>query len=75
MGEGISAGIESGYCLANAIIQNMNNPETIYDEYKNSVENLRQYVINQWDLVGSLAGSFKHMCKRHITEISDIPCI
>lgn len=34
MGEGISAGMESGYCAVQAIIQHFDDLEMIYSDYK-----------------------------------------
>lgn len=34
MGEGISAGLESGYCITEAITEHFDNTDAIYDNYK-----------------------------------------
>lgn len=61
MGEGISAGMESGHCLAAAITNHFNNPDQIYEEYKNGTYNLHDYMKRQWSFVGSMADTFTEM--------------
>ena len=61
MGEGISAGMESGHCLAAAITNHFNNPDQIYEEYKNGAYNLHDYMKRQWSFVGSMADTFTEM--------------
>ena len=41
MGEGISAGMESGYCAASAVMKHFDNPETVREAYRQSTENLK----------------------------------
>ena len=61
MGEGISAGMESGYCVAKAFMENFDNPETVREAYRQSMENLKSYMQRQWSLVGGMAGTFREM--------------
>ncbi len=61
MGEGISAGMESGYCAAYAIMEHFDNPETVGEAYRQSTENLKSYMQRQWSLVGGMAGTFREM--------------
>ena len=61
MGEGVSAGMESGYCAASAIADHFDEPPMVYEIYKKSTENLKYYMQRQWSLVGSMAGTFKEM--------------
>ncbi len=61
MGEGISAGMESGYCAASTIMKHFDNPQMAYGVYKRGIENLRSYMQRQWSLVGWLAGTFREM--------------
>ncbi len=61
MGEGISAGMESGYCAAYAIAEHFDHPSLACEAYKKSTENLKSYMQRQWSLVGGLAGTFKDM--------------
>ncbi len=61
MGEGISAGMESGYCAACAIAAHSDNPEAIREAYRQSTENLKSYMQRQWSLVGGMAGTFREM--------------
>ena len=61
MGEGISAGIESGHCAACAIMEHFDNPQVACEAYRQSTENLKSYMRRQWRLVGGMAGTFKEM--------------
>ena len=61
MGEGISAGMESGYCAASAIMGHFDNPEMACEVYRRSTENLKSYMQRQWSLVGGIAATFKEM--------------
>lgn len=61
MGEGISAGLESGYCIAHAICEYFDNYNLIYDNYKMFTDDLKSYMQRQWHLVGSMANTFSEM--------------
>ncbi len=61
MGEGISAGMESGYCVACAIMEHFDNPKMACEAYRQSTENLKSYMQRQWSLVGGMAGTFREM--------------
>lgn len=61
MGEGISAGMESGYCAACAIMEHFDNPSIACEAYRQSTENLKSYMQRQWSLVGGMTGTFKEM--------------
>ena len=61
MGEGISAGMESGYRAALAIMEYFDNPSIACEAYRQSTENLRSYMQRQWSLVGGMAGTFREM--------------
>jgi flavin-dependent dehydrogenase len=61
MGEGVSAGMESGYCASMALAGNIDNPEKALDEYRNKVSDLHGYMKRQWELVAGMAGTFKEM--------------
>ena len=61
MGEGISAGMESGYCAAAAIMGHFNDPSTACEAYRKSTENLKSYMQRQWSFVGGIAGTFREM--------------
>lgn len=61
MGEGISAGIESGHCAATAIAQHFDNPGMIYADYKDSTAALHNYMKQQWSFVAGMANPFKEM--------------
>lgn len=61
MGEGISAGMESGYHAASAIADHFDNLEMIYKTYKQNTANMKTYMERQWNLVGRMADTFKEM--------------
>ncbi len=61
MGEGISAGMESGYCAAKAMIQYFDNLDSIYASYKKSTEPLLTYMKRQWHFVAGIADTFQEM--------------
>ena len=61
MGEGTSAGMESGYCAASAVMKHFDNPETVREAYRQSTENLKSYMQRQWNFVGGMAGTFREM--------------
>ena len=61
MGEGVSAGMESGYCAASAIADHFDDPSMVDEIYRKSTENLKSYMQRQWSLVGGMAGTFKEM--------------
>ena len=61
MGEGISAGMESGYCAASAVMEHFDNPKMACEAYRQSTENLKSYMQRQWSLVGGMAGTFREM--------------
>lgn len=61
MGEGISAGMESGYHAANAIANHFNDLGMVYDHYKCDTLQLRTYMKRQWNFVAGIADSFSEM--------------
>ena len=66
MGEGISAGMESGYAAAKAIGQyglsdSDSDLDKVYSAYRNNTAALKNYMVRQWSFVASMAGTFKHM--------------
>lgn len=77
MGEGISAGMESGYCAANAIATHLYDLDMISDqmgmqyheneafmvccEYQKATTPLKKYMERQWDFVAGIATPFDHM--------------
>lgn len=61
MGEGISAGMESGYYAASAIAKYFDNLEEIYSDYRNSTKKLKNYMQRQWNFVAVMADTFKEM--------------
>lgn len=58
MGEGVSAGIESGYWIAQAIISHFTNPEAVLNDYMEQTKNLKSYMERQWDLVNRMVKNF-----------------
>ncbi len=61
MGEGISAGLESGCCIARAICDYFDNYDLICDNYKMLTDDLKNHMRRQWHLVGSMANTFSQM--------------
>lgn len=61
MGEGISAGMESGCCAAQAIVNHFDSLEMIYADYQQHTLQLKSYMERQWNFVGRMAGAFSDM--------------
>lgn len=61
MGEGISAGMESGCYAAKAIIKYFDNLELIYQEYKEKTGAMHNYMKRQWGFVAGMAETFSEM--------------
>lgn len=61
MGEGISAGMESGYHAANAILRHFDDLEAIYADYQENTASLHRYMKRQWSFVASMAETFQEM--------------
>ena len=61
MGEGISAGMESGYCAANAIANHFDALDMIYADYQRNTQQLKSYMERQWGFVGRMACTFSAM--------------
>lgn len=61
MGEGISAGMESGFCAACAIAEHFNNPKNLYEDYQSRTKALKTYMARQWNFVAGMAGTFTEM--------------
>ncbi len=61
MGEGISAGMGSGYCAASAIMEHFDNPSMVCEAYRQSTDNLKSYIQRQRNLLGGMAGTFREM--------------
>lgn len=61
MGEGISAGMESGHHVANAIMRHFDDLEAVYADYKENTAALHNYMKRQWSFVASMADTFKEM--------------
>lgn len=58
MGEGISAGMESGYHAAVAVAEHFGNSERILEDYKNNTLILKTYMERQWNFVAGIADTF-----------------
>lgn len=61
MGEGISAGMESGYCAACAIAEHFDSSDQICADYKKRTQSLKTYMERQWSLVADLSDTFRKM--------------
>lgn len=61
MGEGISAGMESGYHVANAIANHFDNLDMVYADYKKDTLRLRSYMERQWSFVAGMSDTFSEM--------------
>lgn len=61
MGEGISAGLESGYHAAHSIMNNFDNIDKLYDDYKKGTEDLKIYMKRQWAFVAQISPKFSRM--------------
>lgn len=61
MGEGISAGMESGYWAAEAAAAHFENPQKVLDAYQKGAASLQAYMQRQWSFVGGIAGTFREM--------------
>lgn len=61
MGEGISAGLESGYCIARAISEWFGDVEAVCANYKMLTDDLKSYMQRQWHLVGCMVNTFSEM--------------
>lgn len=59
MGEGISAGIESGYWAAISVIRHFGDLGMIYAHYKEMTDDLHSYMKRQWGFVANMTDSFK----------------
>lgn len=61
MGEGISVGMESGYCAACAAFEHFDDLDKIYTAYQAAAAPLKTYMERQWGFVAGIATSFGHM--------------
>ena len=65
MGEGISAGLESGYAAAKAIqeadIHSNFDVQIVHTAYKSNTMDLKTYMERQWRFVSGMSTKFKHM--------------
>lgn len=61
MGEGISAGMESGYSAANAILRHFDHPAMVINEYRVQTQELHQYMRRQWHFVSGMSETFGDM--------------
>lgn len=61
MGEGVSAGMESGHHAANAIMLHFDNLDMVYDSYKESTAVLHNYMRRQWNFVAGMTDTFREM--------------
>lgn len=61
MGEGISAGMESAFFAAEAVLSHPGDLAGIYASYKENTADLHNYMKRQWSLVGRMAKTFAAM--------------
>ena len=61
MGEGISAGMESGNAAAHAITEHFDEPVCVLDDYQQRTKMLKTYMERQWNFVAGLADTFSEM--------------
>lgn len=61
MGEGISAGMESGYWAAQAVTAHFDQPELVRSAYQESAKPLHSYMQRQWRFVAGIADTFQDM--------------
>lgn len=61
MGEGISAGMESGHLLACAVAEHFEDMDMIYTDYRQSTAALKTYMERQWSFVAGMAGTFEEL--------------
>ena len=61
MGEGVSSAIESGHHLAEAILNEYDDPKGVLAAYEFAVSPLRDYMKRQWHLVSDMSDAFKDM--------------
>lgn len=61
MGEGISAGLESGFCAAQAVMEHFDGAEAVLSDYRERTGALHSYMKRQWRFAGGLAETFGHM--------------
>lgn len=61
MGEGISAGMESGYAIANAMMKHFDSTEDIHAAYKDYTSELKTYMERQWGFVADMSDTFAEM--------------
>lgn len=61
MGEGVSAGMESGFFAADAVLRHADSPERVLPAYLQSVRPLKHYMERQWSFVAGMADTFREM--------------
>ena len=65
MGEGISAGMQSGYAVAKAIekidLSSKIDLKILYSFYQDNTSALRVYMQRQWSFVAGMASTFDYM--------------
>ncbi len=61
MGEGISAGMESGHAVALSVIEHFEAPASVLNDYKKRTEMLRVYMRRQWHFAAGMSETFGEM--------------
>ena len=61
MGEGISAGMESGHAVAMSIKEHFDAPADVLEDYRKRIEMLKVYMQRQWHFVTDMSETFGEM--------------
>ena len=69
MGEGISAGMESGYCVAQAVANHFDALDMIYADYQQDTQQLKSYMERQWNFTDLQAMVFLHVRDKPMIEM------
>lgn len=64
MGEGISAGMQSGYFAARAVAAHFNDVKMVGADYRHSTKKVKIHMERQWSFVAGMADTFKEMKKK-----------
>lgn len=73
MGEGISAGLKSGFCAGQAVMRHFDDLKAVYSDYKERTDPLQNYMKRQWKFVAGIADTFREM-KQLSREIAPTYC-
>lgn len=68
MGEGISCGMESGYCAALAIISDFNNRQSVTENYKRNISEIKNICKGNGSLLDVCQKSFRLCINRGVNN-------